>query len=149
MAAVTHGAKVGGKVTPAYRTWQMMKNRCGNRNSSDHKYYGAKGISYDPRWDRYENFLSDMGHPPKGLTLERIDGAKGYSKDNCKWASRLEQARNRDYCLSLAFEGRTLRVWEWAELLKVKAATIHHRLWRHKTDPNKFPIQTIFKPKGQ
>jgi hypothetical protein len=59
-------------------------------------YYGGRGITVeDPRWFKFENFLADMGEPPPGLSLDRIDNERGYRKDNCHWVTRSEQMRNR------------------------------------------------------
>lgn len=140
----THGAKAGGKVSAAYRSWQMMKNRCGNPKAEDYPYYGGRGITFDPRWADFAAFLADMGEPPAGLTLDRKDGDKNYNKGNCRWANRKTQSRNRKYCQAYTYEGLTLQTWEWAEHLGIKLATFHHRLWRHSTNPN-FTLDDVFR----
>lgn len=57
------------------------------------KWYA--GIAVDPRWDSFSSFLADMGDRPEGHTLERVDNTKGYSKDNCRWATMAEQGANK------------------------------------------------------
>lgn len=80
-----------------YVTWHGMKQRCYNPNSTDYKYWGGKGIKVCDRWlTSFENFLEDM-EPSfvEGLTLDRIDGNKDYSFENCKWSTAREQSLNK------------------------------------------------------
>jgi len=82
--------------TPIYLSWQDMKKRCYNENHKDYLRYGGRGISVCSRWlNSFENFLEDMGERPKWLTLDRINSDENYSKSNCRWATRLDQARNK------------------------------------------------------
>jgi hypothetical protein len=79
----------------AYNCWVNMKQRCKNPNHPNYESYGGRGISYHPDWDIFENFLEDMGEPPEGLTLERVDNNQGYSKGNCEWKTMAEQNANK------------------------------------------------------
>ena len=87
----THGMSY----TRTYKTWIGMLQRCNNPKSPVYKYYGGRNIKVCQRWYKLENFLADMGERPKGLTLERVNNNLGYIKSNCKWATQVEQARNR------------------------------------------------------
>jgi hypothetical protein len=76
--------------------WKGMKQRCLNPRSKDYRHYGGRGISICPRWiESIKNFLEDMGPPPDGMSLDRIDNDKGYWPENCKWANASEQGKNR------------------------------------------------------
>lgn len=79
-----------------YGIWKGMKARCKSKNSMSYASYGANGITVCEQWEEFENFLEDMGYRPgKEFSIDRIDVTKGYFKKNCKWSTRLEQARNR------------------------------------------------------
>lgn len=90
--SVTHGMRR----SPEYGIWRTMITRCTNQNNQGYKYYGARGITVAREWLRFENFLADMGlRPSVDHSLDREDNSKGYSKDNCRWATRSQQARNK------------------------------------------------------
>lgn len=87
----------GGSNTDEYETWLGMKKRC--LNHAHHKYpeYGGRGIVVCDRWrNSFENFILDMGPKPSPQhSLDRIDNDGPYDKDNCRWATSIEQSRNR------------------------------------------------------
>lgn len=94
-ARFKHGEGHGRK-TPEYRAWCGMKERCTNPKNQSFADYGGRGIKVCEAWaNDYEQFLRDMGRKPDGCTLERLDVNAGYSKENCVWASRKTQQRNR------------------------------------------------------
>lgn len=79
-----------------YQTWQDMKNRCYNKNNRIYSHYGGRGISVSDLWRyNFTKFIEDMGPRPTGYSLDRIDNDKGYRKENCRWASKSTQTRNR------------------------------------------------------
>lgn len=78
-----------------YSVWNDMKKRCINANSKSYKDYGGRGIKVCNRWLKVENFIEDMFPDfQEGLSLDRIDNNKGYSKENCRWATKETQSRN-------------------------------------------------------
>lgn len=83
--------------TPTYRSWYSMIDRCLNTDNASFKHYGAKGVKVCDRWLDINNFVSDMGLRPAGMTIDRIDYSKGYEPGNCRWATLLEQQRNRSF----------------------------------------------------
>lgn len=81
---------------PAFQSWVSAKSRCRNPNDTGYCLYGAKGVTFSPDWDRFDDFWRDMG--PNwfaGASIDRIDGAKGYAPGNCRWATPKQQANNR------------------------------------------------------
>lgn len=125
----THGHSVGKKVTSTYTSYSMMIDRCSNENGSNFEYYKGRGITVCDRWlESFENFLADMGERPEGLTLERIENEKGYCQENCRWASRKEQANNRRSNRIIEFDGQKLNVSQWAEKIGVKNSLIADRI---------------------
>ena len=92
----THGmGRSGKKRSKIYSIWAAMLQRCNNPKDVNYFRYGGRGITVCQRWKKFENFYSDMGDKPLGLSLERIDNDLGYSKDNCKWATVEEQSVNK------------------------------------------------------
>jgi hypothetical protein len=82
--------------TPIYNVWAQMIARCTNPNSTSWHRYGGRGISVCDDWRKsFEVFYADMGDPPIGLSLDRRNNDEGYSKANCRWATKQEQAMNR------------------------------------------------------
>lgn len=81
--------------TPTYDAWNSMIDRCSNKNLRTWKWYGARGISVCKRWNKFENFLKDMGEKLKGLTLDRINNDGNYERKNCRWADWSTQNKNR------------------------------------------------------
>lgn len=121
--------------TKEYAVYYHLKQRCCDKKNPHYKDYGGRGITVCDRWiESFENFYEDMGECPKEYTLERIDNDKGYSPDNCKWANRTEQSRNRRSNKKMYFQGQFMIFTDIAKILKVDKTTI--RNWALKNDMN-------------
>jgi hypothetical protein len=124
-----HGhARRGTKLTPTYRSWQAMMTRCYNHNAKSYKDYGGRGIRVCDGWHYFENFLAYMGERPDGKTLDRKDTNGDYTPDNCRWATRVEQARNTRSNNIVEFRGVRMTQPEFAELIGIRRETVGWRL---------------------
>lgn len=115
--------------SPEYRIWSRIKDRCNNPNSDCYDGYGGRGITLDPSWEIFENFYTAMGpRPSPNHSIDRIDNNKGYSKENCRWATSKEQSRNKRSNRYLTLNGKTLLLVEWAEKLNCSPRAIQQRI---------------------
>ena len=88
--------KHGLSYTKEYNAWRGLKNRCLNKNNPKYKDYGGRGITVCDRWlNSFDNFFEDMGICLKDLSLDRIDVNGNYCKENCRWATPVEQRNNQ------------------------------------------------------
>ena len=119
-ASTTHGMTN----TRTYSIWQAMRLRC-NRINQD---YSCRGITYDERWDSFENFYLDMGEVPEGMSIDRIDVNGNYNKDNCRWATREQQANNTRANVFIEWNGKRQTRSQWERELNMKPTTLQSRL---------------------
>lgn len=111
--------------TREYRAWVGMRARCLSKAHKHYGLYGGRGIKICERWDDFSLFLEDMGKCPKGLTLERNDVNGNYEPSNCRWATWLEQSRNKRRTVKI--NGMTI-----SEISEIFGFTYHktHYLYR-------------------
>lgn len=107
-----------------------MKDRCYNPNNEQYADWGGRGIQLDPTWlNSFETFLLDIGRRPSSThTIERKDNDGDYTPENCVWATRMEQNKNKRSNRMISFDGRTLHLAEWARQLGLDAETLSYRL---------------------
>lgn len=119
--------------SPLYKTYHSMHSRCERKNHKYYKIYGGRGVTVCDEWSGKEGFYNfhkwaqSSGWRP-GLTLDRIDNDRGYGPDNCRWATRTEQTRNRRTTLFFEYRGMKLTIKEIAESEKISDSMLRYRL---------------------
>lgn len=108
-----------------YCIWQSMKRRC---NDPSFRNYGEKGIKVCARWENFANFAVDMGDPPIGLSIDRINSNGDYEPNNCRWATPAEQMRNTRRNIWIDWNGERLVLTDWANKLNIKVDTLYSRI---------------------
>lgn len=117
---------------PEYWHWKQMNGRCHNPNNSKFPTYGARGIVVHESWrgpGGFDRFLAHIGRKPgHEYTIDRIDGTRGYEPGNVRWATVLQQARNRTSVVHLTIDGTTRPMSEWAEVAGVPYCRLQKRV---------------------
>lgn len=138
--------KHGQSTSSEYRIWQLIRNRCFNKNTPKYPSYGGRGIKVCERWRNFEHFFSDMGcRPGEFYSIDRKNNNGNYScgkcreclengwVSNCRWATPEEQIRNTRRNVFLEFEGKRLCVTDWARYYNVSVASLRSRIKRGQT----------------
>jgi hypothetical protein len=125
MKEIPVDAKMAVRIAKFYLAWKAMHERCRDPKRKD--YYG-RGIMVCDRWKNFDNFYYDMGLSPPGKSLDRTNNDKGYSPENCRWATSLQQNQNRRNNRLIAHGGKILCLSEWAREVGVDAETLTFRL---------------------
>jgi hypothetical protein len=109
--------------------WNGMRSRCYNPKTHTYPGYGGRGIAMCERWrDSFDAFVADMGCPPDGMSLDRIDNDGPYAPWNCRWATRTQQQNNRRNVTKYSFRGKTLSGPDWDRELGLTKYTTTHRI---------------------
>jgi hypothetical protein len=120
-----HG-KSGSKL---YDVWSAMRKRCENPEDPAYDRYGGRGITVCERWKDFTAFYEDMGDRPSDRhSIERVDNAAGYSKENCRWALAVEQVKNRRNTRRLTIGGETKTIAEWCSAHGANYYVVYRRL---------------------
>lgn len=128
-SAKTHTIHSGSR-NPLYLEWRSMMARCHVPSSFNYKDYGARGITVCTEWhdpNAFYEWVASTGGRPKRATLERIDNNKGYSPDNCRWATMKEQSRNKRSNIFIEYNGKKQCIQDWALELGICHETIRRR----------------------
>jgi hypothetical protein len=122
------------KIEPFYQVFNGARCRCTDPTKQDYSRYGGRGLTFswdnylDFKRDMYESYLVHKKEHPKDTSLERIDNNKGYSKENCRWATMREQSKNRRTNRYFTYKGETLIIADWARKLGVSRQAVRYRI---------------------
>lgn len=152
----TRGGRRGVPHSPEYTAWCAMIARCEQPASVSYPDYGRRGIKVCAKWRKdFRAFLADMGLRPSPLhTVDREDSNGNYDPDNCSWATREQQHRNRRSSRLITHADKTLSLAEWSRLVGLPSWLIGRRLncgWsteRAITEPRRAQRATSAKPIG-
>lgn len=115
--------------SPEYRIWFSMHQRCRNVRVRNHANYGGRGITVCPQWDDFATFYQDMGPRPSAQhSIERIDNNGPYAAENCRWATRVEQGRNKRNNRLITLAGMTRPLSAWAEDAGLRYGLVMQRI---------------------
>lgn len=129
--------------------WAQMIQRCNNSNHIAYHRYGGRGIKVCEEWLKFENFFADMGDPPEGATLERVNNDGNYCKENCIWTSVKANARNRSSNVEITYEGRTQCIAAWEEELGFNYGTLWNRINTYKWPLEKAMTEPVTEYRGK
>lgn len=120
--------------TRLYGIWQNIKARCENEHDLSYGRYGARGITVCDEWKNdfsaFYEWSVNNGYKDS-LTIDRVDNNKGYSPDNCRWATASDQARNRRSNINITIGNSTKTLTEWCEIFKLNYSAINARYKRN------------------
>lgn len=122
--------KHGMSCSPAHIRWMSMNARCNNPFNKKFPRYGGRGIKVCARWKEFKNFYADMGEPPHGLSLDRIDVNGDYSPENCRWSDQKTQQNNRENTRWFVVNGEKKKITELAKEYSISANIIRQRVDR-------------------
>lgn len=125
---ITHGQARKCKRTKTYSVWASMIQRITNPLSKQFCDYGGRGISVCYRWLNFENFYSDMGTKPEGMTIGRINNNGNYEPKNCRWETIKDQCRNKRNNRIITVCGITGCMADLAKHFGLKVSTVSNRL---------------------
>lgn len=137
-------ASRGAKASMEYGCWKAMKERCLNPNHKAFPMYGGRGIGICAQWMSFDVFQKDMGPRPSTLhTLDRIENDKGYEPSNCRWATWIQQGRNRRNTKPVTINGVEYKTISMAaEALGIKRKTLEKRISRKRLSPDKLGMKS-------
>ena len=136
LSHLKHGFAINGRDHPIYRAYLAIKNRCYNQNGRAKKWYKDKGVVMCDEWlsdfNNFKKWSLENGWQ-QGLSIDRYPNTNGnYEPINCRWATQIQQSRNRDCVINITAFGETKCLEEWSQDARcsVTSNTIKSRIKR-------------------
>lgn len=131
--------KHGGTHTKLYNIWWKIIARCYNKNDKAYKNYGGRGIKMCNEWkNNYSAFKqwAEKNGYKEGLSIDRINNNEGYNPENCRWATKSEQANNRRTNIIVIYNDNKYTLKQVSKLLKIDYNKLHwaytsNQLWKY------------------
>ncbi len=123
-----------------YRIWAGVVDRTTNPKGKYFKNYMNRGVGICQSWLSFETFYKDMGDPPEGCSLDRVNNNEGYSKQNCRWATIQQQNNNKRSNIFITHNDQTLTLKQWSQKLCIPYSRLQKR------NAANWPIERILKP---
>lgn len=145
-AASARASTHGQANTRLYGIWQGIKKRCENKNCSNYKNYGGRGIKVCAEWNTFENFFQwamNNGYS-ESLTIDRIDTDGNYDPNNCRWVDYITQANNKRNNRLITVFGETHTMSEWSKIKHIPYSRLNSRVNQYKMNDE----QAVLSPKG-
>lgn len=115
---------------PLYGIWNQMMGRCYRKTDRHYDRYGGRGIKVCDEWHDFWNFVKwsdSVGGRPTGMEIDRIDNDGNYCPENCRWATRKQQLRNRSNNVYVEYNGKRQTIAEWSEETGISWQALSHR----------------------
>jgi hypothetical protein len=139
-----HGYTKKNITLPEYNSWANMLRRCNNPNHKDYNYYGGRGIKICDKWLKFSGFIQDMGNKPgSDYSIDRINGNGNYCKENCRWATKLEQSNNlssNKAIINIITGEEYKSISSLARFLNISVMILKYHLKRKKSKKVELPV---------
>lgn len=137
--------KHGYNGTPIFKVWCSMIERCYTSTHKEYHRYGGRGISVCDKWrESFLEFLNDMGDRPNSLhSIDRINNDLNYCKENCRWATKKEQIRNRRNTVLVKIGQETKPLIEWCERYDLPYSKLYVKIRKYKKQKDEIGASKI------